>query len=428
MGVSLSIYLRVRVQQLTFLPNRNQVNMFGNRQTKQIRFFAMAASLALLTAGCSAGGNNAAVKPGGIETVKIGVPLSLTGTAAFAGVKMRNAMELSFDQLNSELQGVKIDPIFVDDHSDQASTIDVTTRLKTADQVAAITGYSVSNLCQAGLPVAQQNSVPTVEADCVAPGIVDIGNYIFASVIPYDAFVASMIDTLAKDSTLHLKKAGIIYLQANPVFADETKVMEKAFAKNGIKVVGVEAVPSTSDSDFSAQLTNLASKGVDALAVLLLGGQSGPAIAQARQAGMTQTNTIIVGEQNLNSAEVLRTAGSAAENTFYPTHWSPLSVFKRNQDYIAAYKKRFGQEPDTFATNGYEAAQILGAALKKVGKPSKYKDLQTFRNAIRDALDGLDVLQTVYGDGTMKMAHRAPVLTAKLIRINAEGKQTLYTP
>ena len=206
---------------------------------------------------------------------------------------------------------MKIDPIFVDDHSDQASTIDVTTRLITADQVAAITGYSVSNLCQAGLPVAQQNSVPTVEADCVAPGIVDIGNYIFASVIPYDSFVASMIDTLAKDSTLHLKKAGIIYLQANPVFADETKVMEKAFAKNGIKVVGVEAVPSTSDSDFSAQLTNLASKGVDALAVLLLGGQSGPAIAQARQAGMTQTNTIIVGEQNLNSAEVLRTAGSA---------------------------------------------------------------------------------------------------------------------
>ena len=34
------------------------------------------------------------------EDIKIGVPLSLTGPIAFAGTKMKDAMELAFDEVN----------------------------------------------------------------------------------------------------------------------------------------------------------------------------------------------------------------------------------------------------------------------------------------------------------------------------------------
>jgi len=333
-------------------------------------------------------------------------------------------MELSFDLLNEELDEFQVEPVFTDDRSDQATAIDVTTRLIERDQVAAIVGYTASNICQAALPVAQELQVPTVQSDCVVPGLVDIGNYIFSSVVPYDNFVTDMIEQLAGNESLGLKKAGIIYLQENPVFQNMKDVTEKAFIANGIEVVGIEAVPSGNDADFSAQLTNLANKDVDVLAVLLLGGQSGPAIVQARQAGMT--DTIIVGEQNLNSGEVLRIAGTDAENTFFPAHWTQLSVFDRNQEYITAYTDRFGEEPDVFATNGYMGVQVLGEALKAVGPRSNFGSIQEYRDAIRDGLDGLGDMDTVFGSGTMSMKDRSVVIEAQIIRIDGEGKPTIY--
>ena len=376
----------------------------------------------LILAGCGGGGGGA--QEGSADTVKVGVPLSLSGPVAFAGVKMRQAMELSFDELNGELDGFEVEPVWEDDRSDQATAIDVTTNLAQREQVSAIVGYTASNICEAALPVAQEYGVPTVQSDCVVPGLSDIGENIFSAVMPYDDFVTEMIGTLANDPDLEIERAGILYLQENPVFENMQKVMTEAFQANGIEVAGVEPVPSGEDADFSAQLTKLANQDIDVLGVLLLGGQSGPAIVQARQSGLQ--DAVIVGEQNLNSIEVLRTAGKDAANTFYPTHWTPLAEFDRNQEYIAAYEERFGEEPDTFATNGYMGVQLLGEALKEVGPPSEYGGTEEYRTAIREALAGLDEVDSVFGTGTMQLENRQVVIDSVLIRVDENGEATLY--
>lgn len=359
---------------------------------------------------------------GEAETVSVGVPLSLSGPVAFAGEKMRSAMELAFDEVNAELDEVQLEPIFADDQSEQTVAIDVTTRLIDREDVAAIVGYTASNICQAALPIAQEKKTPAVNSDCVVPGLTDIGEYIFSAVIPYDQFVRDMIGKLAED--LSLETAGIIYLQENPVFENMQSVMAEAFEQAGVKVTGIEAVPSGDDADFSAQLTELAQGDPDALAVLLLGGQSGPAIDQARQAGMT--DTVILGEQNLNSSEVLRTAGDAAVGTYYPTHWTPLADFERNQAYIDAYTERFGEKPDTFATNGYVGVHVLADAIAEVGPPSGYEGTQAYRDAIRDALASLTEIETVFGNGTMQMEDRAVVIDSVLIEVEEGPTPTLY--
>jgi branched-chain amino acid transport system substrate-binding protein len=350
--------------------------------------------------------------------VKIGIPLSLTGSVAFAGTKMQKAMELGVEQVNESgfLGSMEFVPIWEDDQSDQSQAIDVTRKLALQDEVAAIVGYTASNICQAALPVANELKVPTLEADCVAPDLEDIGPYIFRSVVPYNDFVVNMIDQLAEQ--MDLERGAIIYLEENPVFVAMRPDVEEAFKQNGIEVVAVESVPSGSDTDFSAQMTKIAATDPDVLAILVLGGQSGPAAVQARQAGMT--DTIMIGEQNLNSNEYLRIAGPDAVGTFFPAHWSLKADHEMNVEYVEAYREKYDEDPDLFGTNGYAAIWAMAHAIKQAGTAD--------REAIRDALDNLGTMPSVFGDGTLRLVDRAAVLDPTIMTIQEEGEISVWQP
>ena len=115
------------------------------------------------------------------------MPLSLSGSVAFAGIKMKEAMELAFEEVNSSgyLGTMKLVPVWADDRSSQPQGISVTQQLALRDNVSAIVGYTASNICLASLPVAQELKVPTLQSDCVVPGLDNIGNYVYNGVRPY---------------------------------------------------------------------------------------------------------------------------------------------------------------------------------------------------------------------------------------------------
>lgn len=347
------------------------------------------------------------------QEVKVGVPLSLTGPVAFAGTKMREAMELAFDEINTSnyLGKLKLVPVWADDRSSQPQAISITQQLIQRDRVSAIVGYTASNMCLAALPVAQELRVPTLNADCVVPGLNKIGNYVYNAVRPTDDYVSQLIDRLVP--VRRVKTAAILYLRENPVFTNLLPVAQKAFEKNGVKIVAMESVTSGGDADFSAQLTNIAGNKPDALVILLLGGQVGPAMVQARKAGMEKT--IFLGEQNFDSTEVRRIAGPNAEGSYYPSHWYADSPVARNVAYVKAYRQRYNRDPDTFATNGYNAVWLMAQIVKKAGSGD--------REAIRAAMESIGEMDTVFGRaGKTRFQDRLVALTPFFFTIGKEGK------
>jgi len=336
------------------------------------------------------------------EDIKIGVPLSLTGPIAFAGTKMKDAMELAFDEVNKSgyLGSNKLIPIFADDRSNQPQGISVTQQLILRDRVSAIVGYTASNICQASLPVAQELKTPALQADCVVPGLNKIGNYVYSAVRPSDAFVEMAIDKLVAERKI--KTAGIIFQRDNPVFVNLQAVVTKAFEKNGVKIVASEPVTSGGDSDFSAQLTSIASGKPEVLAILLIGGQVGPAMIQARQTGMK--DTIFLGEQNFDSVEVRRVAGPNAEGSIFPSHWFAASTIPGNIKYVKEYQARFNRDPDTFSANGYNAVWMMAQIIKKAGSGE--------REAIRAAMESIGEMDTIFGSaGKTSFKDRQVTLT-----------------
>jgi len=346
------------------------------------------------------------------EDIKIGVPLSLTGPFAFAGTKMKDAMELAFDEINKSgyLSPNKLVPIYADDRSNQPQGISVTQQLILRDKVSAIVGYTASNICQASLPVAQELKTPALQADCVVPGLNKIGNYVYSAVRPSDAFVELAIDKLVAERKI--KTAGIIFQRDNPVFVNLQAVVTKAFEKNNVKIVASEPVTSGGDSDFSAQLTSIASGKPEVLVILLIGGQVGPAMIQARQTGMKET--IFLGEQNFDSVEVRRVAGPNADGSIFPSHWFAASTIPSNIKYVKEYQARFNRDPDTFSANGYNAVWMMAQIIKKAGKGD--------REAIRSAMETIGEMDTIFGSaGKTTFKDRQVMLTPFLFTVK-DGK------
>lgn len=347
------------------------------------------------------------------QDIKIGVPLSLSGSVAFAGIKMREAMELAFEEVNSSgyLGTMKLVPVWADDRSSQPQGISVTQQLALRDNVSAIVGYTASNICLAALPVAQELKVPTLQSDCVVPGLDNIGNYVYNGVRPYESFVVELVDKLVP--ARQIKTAAIIYLRENPVFTRMAPAITKAFEKHGVKVLITEAVTGGGDADFSAQLTAIANTKPDLLAILTLGGQVGPVMVQARKAGMEKT--LFIGEQSFDSADVRRIAGPNAAGAYYPSHWFADSPLPRNQAYVKAYRARYNRDPDTFATNGYNGVWLIAQIIKKAGSGDREKILA--------AMQAGGEYDTVFGiEGKTRFENRMITLTPFFFTIDEAGK------
>lgn len=354
------------------------------------------------------------------EEIKIGVPLSLSGPVAFAGTKMRDAMELAFEEINGSdfLGGKKLVPVWADDRSSQPQAISVTQQLALREQVSVIAGYTASNICLAALPVAQELKVPTINSDCVVPGLGEVGDYVYNAVAPSADFVRQLITNFAA-ANKDVKSAAILYQRENPVFVGLEKLMTEVFTQNGIEVVAAEAVTSGADADFSAQLTSIASKKPGVLAILLIGGQVGPAMVQARQAGLA--DTIFMGEQNFDSIEVRNVAGPNAAGSVYPSHWFAASPVEQNKKFVAAYEARYGSTPDTFSANGYSTVWVLAQIIKKAGSGD--------REAIKKALEEAGDMDTIFGiDGKTAFENRVVKLTPFFFQMQANGtvKQINY--
>jgi branched-chain amino acid transport system substrate-binding protein len=104
----------------------------------------------------------------------------------------------------------------------------------------------------------------------------------------------------------------------------------------------------------------------------------------------------VIGGNGLNSAALLPNANAGL--IVVGTAWSKASTDKTNTDFIAAYKTKFGVDPDQFAAQSYTAMIVLADALKRSGNA-------TDRAAVKKALEGVSSLATPLGPFSFTTDH-----------------------
>lgn len=136
--------------------------------------------------------------------VKIGVLYPLSGSLAATGKVLKAGVELATDFVNNSwpelkipigkwvgipnLDGVKIDPIFVDHRSDPALGADLAKSLILDQKVVGLMGAYNSSVTKTASAMAERYGVPFINAASTSPALTERGYHWFWRTTPHDWF------------------------------------------------------------------------------------------------------------------------------------------------------------------------------------------------------------------------------------------------
>ena len=354
--------------------------MFKIKQNRKSNWFVslLVISLMIIIGGCGGGEKPATKGESSAQgTAKLGVVSYLTGAGAAYGESIRQGLELSRDEINAKGK-VKLELIFEDSKGEKNEAINAVNKLIHKDNVLAILGPTLSGEMFAVGPIVNQEAVPIMGTSLTVEGITEIGDYVFRNSLPESAAIPQSIKK-AKEK-YNLKKVAVMYSDNNDLGVSGFKIFQKALKENGIEVIAVETF-ADKNTDFSAQLTKIATLNPDAVVVAGLYQEGALILKKAREIGITVP---IIGNNGFNSPQLIKSAGIAAEGAVVSSPWFPGKDDAQVKTFVAAYKAKYNKEPDQFAAQAYDALQIMASAIEKSGSLTDRKKLRDTLATIKD--------------------------------------------
>ena len=292
---------------------------------------------------------------------------------------MKDGTELAVEEINNNPNTkMKIDLKTYDTKGVKAEAINAMKKCIEQDKVLAIEGPTLSGSMFAAGPIAQQSKVVAFGTGTTAPGITDLGDYIFRNAIP--GKMAIPITVKKAHDKLGFKNVAIMYSNNNDQMVGEHGIYEELFKKMGIDVIDTETF-ADKDTDFSAQLTKIQAANPDVICIAGLYQEGALIVKKAREMGMKQP---IIGNNGFNSPAYIEQAGAAAEGTLVATPWNAERQTEKAQHFRKAFKEKYGHEPDQFSAQAYDAIYVMHEAAEKSGSTT---DRKKFRDALAQIKD-----------------------------------------
>lgn len=385
--------------------------MMNSKWMKRMAAMGAAMMIAGAFAGCGgASKDTGSAKGDSGKTAKIGLLEATSGPGAAYGIAMKEGADLAAEEINKNPNTkIKLDVIFYDTKGNKNEAISAMKKLIEQDKVLAIEGPTFSGEMLAAGPIAQQSKVVAFGTGTTAPGITDIGDYIFRNAIPGKMAIPQTVKKA--QAKLGFKKVAVLYSNNNDQMVGENGIYQELFKEMGIEVVATETF-ADKDTDFSAQLTKIQAANPDVICVASL-YQEGALIAKkAREMGMTQP---IIGNNGFNSPEYIKQAGAAADGTLVATPWNPERKTDKAQNFRKAFIAKYNHEPDQFSAQAYDAMYTLHQAIEQAGTT-------TDRKKFRDTLAGIKGFEGATGKFEFDQ-NRDPKMDLSILEIK-NGKWT----
>jgi branched-chain amino acid transport system substrate-binding protein len=341
---------------------------------KNARFTLMAAATLVAASALTA----LPVKAQTTGKLKVGLMLPYTGTFAALGTAIENGFRLHVTEQGGKLGGREIEFVKVDDESDPAKATDNVNKLIKRDNVDVLVGTVHSGVAMAMAKAAKDNGtlliVPNAGADAVT-GAMCAPNIFRSSFSNWQPGYA-MGEVVAKKG--HKKVVTITWKYAA---GDESvRGFKEAFEKAGGKVVKELSLPFP-NVEFQALLTEIAATKPDAVYTFFAGGGAVKFVKDYAAAGLKKS--IPLYGAGFVTDGTLEAQGADVEGLLTTLHYADSLGTPRDNAFRLAYAKTFKLQPDVYAVQGYDAAQMLGVGLNAVkGDVSKKAE---FATALRSA-------------------------------------------
>ena len=356
----------------------HSLNLLTRRAAHVLTLTALTASMA------------AAQTPG---KLKVGLMLPYTGTFAALGTAIENGFRQHVTELGGKIAGREVEYFKVDDESDPSKATDNVNKLIKRDQVDVLVGSVHSGVAMAMAKAAKESGtlliVPNAGADAVTGAM--CANNIFRSSFSNWQPGYAMGEVMAKKG---IKK--VVTITWKYAAGDESvRGFKESFEKGGGTVVKELNLPFPG-VEFQGLLTEIAAAKPDAVFTFFAGGGAVKFVKDYAAAGLKKSIPLY-GSGFLTDG-TLDAQGDAAEGLFTALHYADSLDTKRDNAFRLTYAKTYKLQPDVYAVQGYDAAQMLAIGLNATkGDATKSADIS--------AALGKATIDSPRGPFTLSKAH-----------------------
>ena len=298
------------------------------------------------------------------QTVKIG--FIVAGDRA----PYLNGAQLAVDEIN-ERGGIFGTPIelvsLINIEASLPLSIQTTKDMILKDKVIAIIGPNRSTHAVAVGPIAQQYRVPMITTAASNPNVTTAGDFVFMASVT-DTFQGKVLAQFAIEE-LNVTTVAILTLSGDVYTEGISEFFARNFSRLGGEIVANEFYESGT-TDFTEQLTRIATTQPEALFISSFAGEIGPITQQARAMSLqnaTGIPTLFLGTDTWDNEVLLADKDAEVEGSFFTTHFSPDTDEPTARAFIDAYQSIYGGVPTGGIAVNYDAVKLLFEAIEQAG-------------------------------------------------------------
>ena len=321
---------------------------------KMLAVVLLAPILMLTAWGCS-GGNSK--KP-----IAISHAAPMTGDSGLFGQVEAEGVQLAIDEVNAAggINGRQVTFTNEDDRGMPQEAANVAQRISSNSDIVAVIGHWNSSCTLAGIPIYDAAGIPVITSS-INSKISGSSKWVFRDSLT-DQAAGSQIAEYSVNK-LGAKRIAILY-DNNDFGKGQNDVFTSIATGLGAKIVDSDSYIEGQSRDFTPQLTKIKQAKPDLIYLAGYYTEGAMIVQQARQLRM---DTKIIGQDGLNSQELIKLGGSAVEGVMFAGYFHPSMTFPGTAEYSQKYKAKYGHDSDTFAALAYDATRLAIEGMKKYG-------------------------------------------------------------
>ncbi len=310
------------------------------------------------------------------DNIKVGLLSTLSGPGAGLGIDIRDGFQLAVKLNGGKLGGLPAEVVVADDQASPDVGRQTADRLVKRDKVDFMTGIVFSNVMLAvGAPTfASKTFYISANAGPSQYAGEQCNPYFFSASYQND----NQHEAVGKTVTDKGFKRVALIAPNYPAGKDALTGFKRFFKGEVVS----ESYTPLNLLDYGAELSKLRAAKPDAVYIFLPGGLGINFIKQFVGAGLSKDMTLF-GPGFSGDEDVIKAVGEPMLGMFNTSQWAHDLDNAANKKFVAAFEKEYGRLPTLYAAQGFDAAQLIGAAVRDT--KGKVDDKEAVRKALEAA-------------------------------------------
>lgn len=330
------------------------------KKTTKLTSLVLAVAMVVgMFAGCGSASSSDTFKIGGIGPT--------TGGAAVYGLAVKNGAELAINEINAAggINGFQIEYNFQDDELDNEKSVNAYNVLKDWG-MNILVGSVTSGCCTAvAAETANDNMYQLTPSGSATSCVANKNAFQVCFSDPNQGTGAAQY--IGQNAVA--SKVAVIYDSADIYSSGIYEKFAAEAANQPFEIVSAEAFTADTKTDFSVQLKKAADNGAELVFLPIYYTEASMILTQANAAGYSFKFFGCDGLDGILGVDNFDV--SLAEGVMLLTPFAADANDDATKKFVADYEAKYGETPNQFAADAYDAVYIIKAAAEKANaKPS----------------------------------------------------------